>query len=236
MEQIQLKAVLREEVGKQKVKKLRHTGLVPGVVYHRGDKPVVVSVVDKELSKILQQAGGENVLINLSIENQKAKKPRSVLIKEIQHHPIKRNVLHVDFNEISLTELIQVEVEVVSSGEPLGVKMEGGVLDHSLRVIKIQCYPTDIPKNVEVDVSSLKLGDSIHVRDLHVSDKIKVLTDADTLLFQVKLHVEEKVEEVAATTPELEVIREKKEEEPKPGAEKAVKNEESKVKNEKSDK
>jgi large subunit ribosomal protein L25 len=141
-----------------------------------------------------------------------------VLIKEIQQHPVKRSVLHIDFNEISLSEKITVDVEVVAQGEPVGVKQEGGILEHVLREVKVQCLPTDIPKHIDVDVTGLKLNDSVHVRDLVLSDKIKVLNDPDVLLFQVKMPVEEKVEEaVPGETQEVEVIREKKEE---PGAEK----------------
>ena len=226
MEQIKLKASLRAERGKQAVKKLRGQGLVPGIVYHHGDEPVSITVADKEISRIIHSAGGENVLINLTIEKKAASasggKPRAVIIKEIQHDPVKRSILHVDFNEISLTEKIIVEVEVVAQGEPIGVKQENGVLDHPLRMLKVQCLPVDMPKHIDVDVSGLKLNQSIHVRDLVLSDKVKVLTDPELLLFQVKLHVEEKVEEAAVETPELEVIREKKEEEPKAGtAEKA---------------
>lgn len=217
MEQIKLKANLREATRKQAVKKLRATGVVPAVVYHRGDKPVSITVNDKEITKILHNAGGENILINLSIENEK-KKSRSVIIKEIQHDPVKRNILHVDFNEISLNEKIIVEVEVVGQGEPIGVKQEGGLLDHPLRIVKVQCLPVDIPKHIDIDISGLKLNGSIHVKDLQVSDKIKILTDPETLLFQVKLPVEEKVEDVTAAPQEVEVIREKKEEEPAAGA------------------
>ncbi len=215
MEQIALKASLREGKGKQKSIKVRKEGLVPGIVYHRGEQSVSISLVEKDLLKILRSSEGENVLISLTVEGSK-KKARPVLIKEIQTHPVKRNVLHVDFNEISLSEKITVEVEVTAQGESIGVKQDGGVLEHVLREVKVQCLPTDIPKHIDVDVSGLKLGDSIHVRDLKVSDKIKVLTDADVLLFQVKLPVEQKVgEAVPGETPELEVIREKKEE---PGA------------------
>ena len=140
-----------------------------------------------------------------------------MIIKEVQQDPVKRHILHVDFNEISLTENIIVEVEVLGQGEPIGVKQEGGVLDHPLRVVKVQCLPTDIPKHIDVDISGLKLGSSIHVKDLVVSDKIKILTDPDLLLFQVKLHAEEKVEDPLAAPQEVEVMREKKEEEPKAG-------------------
>ena len=221
MEQVKLSASIRDGRGKQAVKKLRSQGLIPGIVYHRGDEPVSITVADKEIAKIIRSAGGENVLINLTIEKEKKAKPRAVIIKEIQHHPVKRSILHVDFNEISLTEKIIVEVEVVAQGEPIGVKQENGVLDHPLRMLKVQCLPVDIPKHIDVDVSGLKLNQSIHVKDITVSDKVKVLTDPELLLFQVKLHVEEKVEEATAETPELEVIREKKEEEGAPAAEKA---------------
>ena len=211
MEQIKLKANLRAETGKAKVKKMRTQGLVPAVVYHRGEEPVPVTVNDKEIMKILQTAGGENVLISLTIEKEKKARPRSVIIKEIQHDPVKRNILHVDFNEISMNEKIIVEVEVVAEGEPVGVKQEGGLLEHVLRELKVQCLPADIPKQITIDVSGLKINESVHVRDLHPGDKIKILNDPDTLLVQVKLPVEEKPEEEAAA-PELEVIREKKEE------------------------
>ena len=227
MEQITLKANVREGIGKEKALKLRKQGQVPAIVYHRGEKSVPITVDEKEINRILRSAENENVLISLSIEGSK-KKSRSVLIKEIQHHPVKRSILHVDFNEISMTEKIVVEVEVRGQGEPAGVKQDGGVLDHPLREIKVQCLPADIPAHIDVDISGLKLNGSIHVRDLVVSDKIKILTDPELLLFQVKLHVEEKPEDPAAVAPEIEVIREKKEEAAPAGKGAAEKKEEPK--------
>ncbi len=217
MEKVELKANLREAVGTIAVKKMRASGLVPGIVYHRGEKSIAITVNDKELNRIIHSAGNENVLINLTIEKEKKAKSRAVLIKEVQHHPVKRNILHVDFNEISLSEKVIVEVEIVTQGESIGVKQDGGAMDHPLRIVKVQCLPMDIPKNIVVDVSGMKLNDAIHVKDLVLSDKIKVINDPDTLLLQVKLH-EEKVEDATAEAPELEVIREKKEEAPAGGA------------------
>lgn len=216
MDQIQLKATLRESKGKQAVKKLRKGGLIPATVYHRGEQPVSISIPDKELARIVRAHGGENVLINLTIEKDKKAKGRAVILKEIQIDPVKRNILHVDLNEISLSEKITVDVQIVAVGEPVGVKVDGGMLDHPLRELKLRCLPTDIPKHIDVDVSALKLNDAIHVKDLSLGPKIEVLTDPELLLFQVKLH-EEKVEETAEAPQEVEVIREKKEEE---GAEK----------------
>ena len=221
MDQINLKVSVRQEKGKQAVKKMRREGTVPGTVYHRGEEPLSVALSEKEISRIIHGEGRENLLINLSFESPKKSKSRAVLIKEIQHHPVTRGILHVDFNEISLTEKITVEVEVLGVGEPVGVKQEGGVLDHPLRELKIQCLPTDIPKHIDVDVSGLKLGGSIHVKDLRLPESLKVLNDPEALLFQVQLHVEEKVEEVPSEAPEVEVIREKKEEEGAAPTEKA---------------
>ena len=236
MEQIKLKATVRDGRGKQAVRKLRENGLVPAVVYHRGEESVPITLEEREISRIVHKHGNENVLISLTIEKEKKTadggsergrgKSRAVIIKEIQHDPVKLDILHVDFHEISLTEKITVEVEVLAKGEPAGVKLEGGFLDHPLRVVKIQCLPTDIPPHLEADISGLKMNDVFYVKDLVVSEKVKVLTDAGALLFKVVKH-EEKVEEAApAETPEVEVIREKKEEE---GAVPAEKKEEAKA-------
>ena len=227
MEQIALRAQVREGAGKEAAKKLRTKGKIPAVVYHRGEKTVSIAVEDRELSRILRAAGGDNVLISLEIADTKKKK-RAVLIKEVQHDPVKHTILHVDFNEISLTEQIIVEVEVMAQGESVGVKQDGGLLEHGLREIKIQCLPTDIPKHIDVDVTPLKIGDSVHVRDLKVDAKLKVLTDPEALLFQVKMPVVEKVEEVAVAPQEVEVIREKKEEEGEAGKAAPAKAEEKK--------
>jgi large subunit ribosomal protein L25 len=212
MEQIQLTGSIRETRGKKFAKQMRAAGQIPAVVYHRGDESVAISVSNKEISKILHAHAGENILINLTIEKAK-KKTRAVIIKEVQQDPVKRFILHVDFNEISLSERIIIDVEVITKGESIGVKREGGLLEHVLREIKISCLPTDIPKHIEVDISGLKVGDTIHVRDISVSDKVKILTDPDTLLIQVRVPIEEKTAEEGVVAPEIEVIREKKEEE-----------------------
>ena len=229
MEQITIKASLRDARGKEKVKKMRSEGFVPGVVYHRGEEPVAITLNNREITKIIHDAAGENILINLTIEKEK-KKSRPAIIKEVQYDPVKRHVLHVDFNEISLSEKITVEVEVVAHGEPIGVKQDGGIMDHPLRILKVQCLPMDIPKHIDVDVSGLALNSFFHVKDLKVSDKIKVLNDPDSLLFHVKLPVEPKAEDAAAAevAPEVEVIREKKEEASAAGAKAGEKKEEPK--------
>ncbi len=216
MEQISLKASLRDARGKEKNKKMRDEGFVPAIVYHRGEEAIAIALNNREISKIIHDAAGENVLINLTIEKEK-KKARLAIIKEVQYTPVKRQILHVDFNEISLTEKLTVDVEIVAKGEPIGVKQDGGVMDHPLRIVKVSCLPMDIPKHIDVDVSGLALNGSIHVRDLVLSDKIQVLNDPSSLLFHVKLPVEVKAEDPLAVAPEVEVLREKKEDETKAG-------------------
>ncbi len=228
MEQISLKATVREARGKEKIKKMRGEGFVPGIVYHRGEEPVAISLNNKEITKIIHDAAGENLLINLAIEGGK-KKARLAIIKEVQYEPVKRSILHVDFNEISMTEKITVEVEVVAKGLAIGVKQDGGVMDHPLRVLKISCLPMDIPKHIDVDVSALGIGGSIHVRDLQLSDKIHLLTEPELVLFHVKLPVEEKATDPLATAPEIEVIREKTEDETKAGEKKEEPKKEAKA-------
>ena len=213
MEQLKLKAIIREERGTQASKKLRNQGLIPAIVYHHGDKSVSVSVNSREFAHIIHTSAGENALISLTIDKEKRSKPRSVIIKEVQHHPVKRGVVHIDFNEISLTEKITVMIQLVTKGEAEGVKNEGGVLDNPVKELQIECLPTDIPPHLDVDVSGLKLNDSIHIKDLVLPAGVRVLLEPEALVFQVKTPVVEKEEEALKEAGEVEVITEKKEEE-----------------------
>lgn len=217
MKQVSLTVKIREKKGKTANKKLRRQEWIPAVVYGRSKKPLSLEIPLKEFSKTLRGAAGSNVIIALSVADQASKAAsRTALIKEIQQHPLSGNVLHVDFHEISLTEEIKVDVPVVPKGEAVGVKMDGGVLDHSLWELQIFCLPTQIPDRIEVDVTDLKIGSSIHVRDLKAPGGVKILTDPDTSVFSVKHPTQEIIPEAAAetATAEPEVIREKKLEEP----------------------
>lgn len=216
MKQVSLSVKIREGRGKTGNKKLRNQGWIPAVVYGRSQKPLSLEVPIKEFTKALRGAAVSNVIINLSVANSDNQMiHKTALIKEIQQHPLSRNVLHVDFHEISLTEEIRVSVPIVSKGEAVGVKMDGGVLDHSLWELQISCLPTEIPDRIEVDVSELKIGSSIHVRELKVPSGIKVLTDPMVSIFSVKHPTQEVILEAAAeaAAAEPEVIREKKMEE-----------------------
>jgi large subunit ribosomal protein L25 len=214
MEDVSLEAQPREEIGKSKLSGLRHKGFIPAVVYAQGKPSVSIKLSHKEVWGVIHQHRLENVVINLKFKEDKKEKSRPCLIKEIQYGPVQGDIIHIDFNEISLTKAIKVNVPVVAKGEPAGVKQEGGSLEHILWEIEIECLPTDIPKEIEVDVSQLKIGDAIHVKDMSFPAKIKVLTPPEAVVLSVAAPIKEEVpvapvEGEAAQEPE--VIKEKKE-------------------------
>ncbi|MFZ2937937.1 MAG: 50S ribosomal protein L25 [Candidatus Omnitrophota bacterium] len=212
MDEIFLDAVLRNEIGKSKVKDIRQVGFIPAVIYGEGKDSQPIKISHKELFQLLHQHRLENVIINLKVKGD-LKENRSCLIKEIQYHPVKGDIVHIDFNEISLTKAIKVNIPVVAKGEPVGVKLDGGSLEHILWEIEVECLPTNIPKDFEVDVSALKIGDAIHVKDMSFPADIKILTPSDSVILSVAEPIKEEVavpvegEEIL----EPEVIKEKKE-------------------------
>jgi len=214
MERQKLKVEIREEKGKEKVKKLRLTGDVPGVVYKKGATTMNVKVNQRELFKVLHTRAGENVLLDLEITDNGKSKKKTVIIKEIQHHPIKDQILHVDFNEILLTEAIKVNIPIIGKGEPEGVVKDGGTLEYVLREAEIECLPTQIPEGIEVHVETLKIGDSIYIKDLVVPSGIKILNDPELVVMSVEPPYEEKPaeEEGAEAITEPELIRKEKKE------------------------
>ncbi len=220
MEKVILKADVREETGKRVAKDLRNKGIVPANVYRSGKAATSLTVINKELENTLRTKAGENVLITLKISGATGSKDRTVLIKEIQRHPVRDNILHVDFNEISLTEVLKVNVPIVARGEPVGVKIDGGLLEHVLRELSVECLPTDIPAKIDVEVSALKIGEHILVKDIKVPAGVKVLNDPELIALIVKApKVEAPKEDEAAGGEEPELIRKKKEEVEKEGEE-----------------
>lgn len=217
MEEIILNAELREnDLGRGKAKGLRGKGFIPAVVYKGGKESQALKLTSGELIRLLHQHHHlENTLINLKIKDDKKEKARACLIKEIQYDPVHGNVIHVDFNEVSLTKAIKVNVPVVAKGDAIGVKQEGGSLEHILWEIEVECLPTNIPGEIEVDITALKIGDAIHIRDLKVPDGIKILNEPETTVLHVIAPMKEEVpaEEglEGEEKKEPEVIKEKKE-------------------------
>ena len=221
MEKVILKAEVRNQAGKKIAKDLRNKSLVPANVYRSGKAATSLTISDKDLRGVLHTKAGENVLITLKISGgESSAKDRTVLIKEIQRHPVRDNILHVDFNEISLTEVLKVNVPLVAHGEPVGVKVDGGLLEHVLRELSVECLPADIPAKIEVEVEALKIGEHILVKDIKVPKGVKVLNDPELIAMIVKApKVEAPKEEVVPGGEEPELIRKKKEEEAAEGEE-----------------
>jgi large subunit ribosomal protein L25 len=213
MERPVLTAEIREGVGKEKAKKLRAKGQIPAIFYGPRSQTIPLVIDSKELSKALQTEAGENVLIDLDIRKGAQSDRKVVMLKDIQIDPLQRITLHTDFYEVAMDERVTVEVPVHLVGKPEGTKM-GGILEQVRRMIEVQCFPGDIPKSVDIDVSLLKIGDSIHIQDIHV-EKAKILFDTNfTIATVVPPVVEEKVVEAAAPEAvEGAEVKEKEEEE-----------------------
>ncbi len=197
MSDIALKVEKRDRSGKQLAKKLRKDGNVPGIYYGRAEESVPFSVDVKELETLLH-SGGRTSVINLIIGRKRSSIP--TIIKEIQRNPITGDLLHLDLMHVSLTEDLEVQIPVHTVGEPEGVTNEGGVLQHLVHELTLRCLPTEIPDHIEIDVSHLSIGDSIHVEDLLQKDE-RITTDSDTTVVSVlpptviKVEEEEEVEE-----------------------------------------
>jgi large subunit ribosomal protein L25 len=213
MERPVLSAEIRGGVGKGKARKLRAKGLIPAIFYSPQSQSIPLVIDSKEFVKTLQTEAGENVLIDLNIRKGDQADRKVVMVKDIQIDPLQGTTLHTDFYEVAMNEMVTVEVPIHLVGKPEGIKM-GGILEQIRRVIQIQCLPGDIPKRIDVDVSPLKIGDSIHVQDIQ-TEKAKILFDTNfTIATVVPPVVEEKkvVEEVVAEAAEEVEVKEKEEE------------------------
>jgi large subunit ribosomal protein L25 len=212
MERPVLRAEIREETGKGKVRKLRTKGLIPAIFYGPKTETIPLVVDSKELVNTLKTEAGENVLIDLHIIKDAKTDRKVVMVKDVQIDPIRNKMIHTDFYEVTMDTMVTVEVPIHLIGKPEGTKM-GGILEQVRRVIQVQSLPGDIPKGIDVDVSSLMIGDSIHVKDIQVG-KFKILVDSNvTIATVVPPVVEEKVAEaVVAEAAEGEEVKEKEEE------------------------
>lgn len=191
MSVIQLKGSRRESVGKGGARKARAAGQIPGVIYGHGETPVPVAVDAREFEVALRGHKGGNAIVNLAVMGASEV---TALVRDVQYDPLSRKIVHLDFQHISLTETIEVEVPLHFVGLPIGVKDGGGILEHSVRTLEIQCLPTAIPPSIDVDVTALNVGQSLHVRDINVTG-ITILTDGDVTVAAV---VAPAAEEVAA--------------------------------------
>lgn len=203
-----LSAESRSQSGKGTARKLRAAGRVPGVIYGHGRAPQSLSVATRELEKLLSHIAASTV-VELALDGTTAR----TLIREVQRHPFRKQILHIDFQELVAGEKVSVDVPLVFVGTPEGVRLAGALLEQILHSVEVLVDPAQIPNHIDVDVSHLTTGHSLHVRDLPLPEGVEVLTDEDATVCAVvapRAAVEATTEEGGAAEPEL--IRKPKDE------------------------
>lgn len=199
MEQRELLVKVRNNTGKGVARKLRGEGLIPAIFYGHKSEPIALSLNPTELKKIINSESGRNTLITLKFEGKKEKE-RVALLKDLQLTPLKRTYLHADLYEVLMDEKITARIPIHFVGKAIGVK-EGGIEQHSRREIDVRCLPGNLPDFIEADVTNLAIGDSLHVKDLKLSEGIEVLDPAGDTIVAILAPAAEKVvtpEEAAA--------------------------------------
>ncbi len=179
---------------KNAARRVRVSGLIPAVIYGAGQDAIAVTVDPKAITKILHSESGHNTIFDLNIEGGAASK---AMIVDWQREPIKSKLLHIDMKRIAMDKMMRVSVPVQLVGVPIGVKTQGGILDHVLREVEIECLPTDIPSHIDVDVSNLEMNQAIHISDLPHSGNLKFLGEEDATVAHITV-IKETVEDVAA--------------------------------------
>ena len=204
-----LAAELRSESGKGAARKLRATGRVPAVIYGHNREPQGLSVNARELSRLLDRIAAGSTVIELGIAGGTAR----TLIREIQRHPIRRDVVHVDFQELVAGEKMTVYIPLVFVGKATGVREQGGLLEEVMRQVQISVDPASMPNHIDVDVSNLTIGHPMHVRDIVAPAGVTILDDPDATVVAVAAPKVEVAAPDTSAPAEPEVLRAKKAEE-----------------------
>lgn len=209
-----IKAKVRAEIGGRRPHRIRASGRVPAILYGAGSSQAL-ELNGREIAEALHGASSESVLIDLTLEGEGGVTTKKMaLIREVQHDPLRDTIEHVDFHAIEENKKLRVEVPVHELGEAVGVRTGGGILDHNLRTLRVECLPKDLPERIDVDVSALEVGQAIHVGEVKLPAGVTVLNTKELPVFMVLLpKVEEAptAEGAAAAAAEPEVIRQKKE-------------------------
>ena len=178
MDTMELHSELRVQTGKGAARKLRTAGKLPAILYGAKTDPIMLAMDYSELKKTLRGRSAENIIFDLTINGEKKGQSKKVMIKELQKDPVKRDYLHVDLYEISMAKELEVEIPIDLLNTPIGVD-QGGVLQHIRREVKAACLPEDLVDRIEVDVSGLDIGQSLHIRDISFPPGLKSLDDED---------------------------------------------------------
>lgn len=206
MKQIELTAESREKMGKGAARSLRRQGFTPAVFYGKGIPPQPLTLDSLELKRKLNKAGSENAIFALTIKDNGRTVNKMAMLKEVQTNPLSREIIHTDLYEVAMDKEIAVRVPLHVKGRAKGVEL-GGILQTITREIELECLPADIPEFIEVDVTSLDIGGSIHIKDLKLPENLNVLDDADITLVTVVPPVSEEAvvaaEEETSAEPEV---------------------------------
>ena len=201
MDNVVLKATARTLTGRH-VRALRRSGQLPGVIYGHNVEPVSISLDARDAAKVLARLSSSS-LVTVDVDG----KEYPSLVREKQMNFIKRNLIHVDFQVVSLTEKIRANVGIVLTGNSIAVKDFNAMLINGLTELEVEAFPQDLPERVVVDIGALaKIGDAIHVKDITLSDKVTILSAADEMIVLATAPAKEEVEEVV--TPEAAVVAE----------------------------
>lgn len=183
MSDLVLNAVIREKTGRANVRRMRRAGEVPAVLYGKKNDPLNLQLNEIEVVKSARHGLHPNTLVKIEFSDKG--KSKTVLVKEIQRNAITQKFVHIDFNEVDLDVKIKAQISVEAVGEPKGVKEQGGVLEHILHELEVECLPRELPEKIEVDVTELMIGDSIHAKDIKVSSAVEILNDPEVTVFAV---------------------------------------------------
>lgn len=210
MEKILLKADKRTEIGKGEARSLRRQDILPAVIYAGGNS-TPIKLQRKEIGRLISSGAGEHAIFNIELSDGKAKlKEHPVLIKDYQTDPVTDELLHVDFIEVSLKKKIKIMMPIVIVKEPAGIK-KGGIMEHHLREVEIECLPAQIPERFEIDAGFIDIGQSLHVSELKTPEGVRMLTDPHEVILTV-LRPKAEVAPPAAPVEEVvepELVKEK---------------------------
>ena len=218
MSQISIEARGRQAGGKNVNRRIRKAGSIPAVIYGPGKESIPLLVNPGDLTRIMHSDSGQNTIFIVNVDGSPH---ANAMIKDYQLDPVKGNLIHADLIEIAMDRLLEVTVEVEPVGEAAGVKLDGGIMDFVTRSVEVECLPGDIPESIKVDVSHLKINDYIRVKNLQVSEKIRILTDPEIVIVTISPPIKEEVPVVEApvAVAEPEVIKKGKVAEEGEGAE-----------------
>ncbi|MGD1974677.1 MAG: 50S ribosomal protein L25/general stress protein Ctc [Desulfobacterales bacterium] len=202
MERIELQTTVRKTTGNSPARSLRRSGHIPAVLYGPKIEPVLLAVNIKDLENVLKQGNAFQMILNLVIQNGK-KRTKAAMVKELQTHPVSGNFIHIDFYEIDMKRQINVMVPVITKGQSVGVE-NGGMLNIVRREIELLCLPGDIPEAIEIDITDLEIGDSIHIEDIPLGENVEVSADFNFTVVTVLSPTVEEEEVVEEEEGELE--------------------------------